>query len=193
MEVGRARASRGSEGPESPGPGPPDVSAWRLSLGSRLRRGSASRPPVGCPFCRRGSPSPLLLGSPTEAWGRLDVCCLKVLRMDVTLLPPSSSSLEYQFPVSPAREQSNGRHEWPRGSLGAPGVYGSVLSVSISYGPSWEPGVHNLVLVLIPPWLLSQARTIPGRCSDLSNSHHPRRSCRQHARWTDEEMEAWCH
>lgn len=102
MEVGRVRANLGSEGPESPGPDAPEVSAWRLSLGSRLRRGSDRRLPVGCPFWRRGSPSPLLLGSPAEAWGRLDVCCLKVLRMDVTLLPPSSSSLEYQFPVSPS-------------------------------------------------------------------------------------------
>ena len=33
----------------------------------------------------------------------------------------------------------------PCGPLGAL-VCGSVLLVSISYGPGWEPGVHNLAL-----------------------------------------------
>jgi len=98
------RASRGSVGPESPGRAGTERSAFRESLGSR-KRGSAGRPlPPAWAFCRRGSLT--AEGGPISPWEALpELCCRRVFKMEVTLLPPSSSSLEYQLPVSPGRKE----------------------------------------------------------------------------------------
>lgn len=86
--MGQCRASRGSEGPASLAAS----SGFRASRGS-LRRGSLGLGGLGV----LGS----LGGSPGGFWGRVEVCWRRDLRMEVTLLAPSSSSLEYQLPGSP--------------------------------------------------------------------------------------------
>lgn len=104
---GACLASLGLLGPLSDEEG---LSVVLESRGSRERRGSVGRLDGAAEFfCRRGATCPPVLVSRagTCGAGRLDDCCRKVLSIEVTLLPPSSSSLEYQFPESPENVNNN--------------------------------------------------------------------------------------